>query len=273
MKSRGTPLQEDLSKPVAYDQYGRPLYAHPPTQPAQPVPHIRTQQDASLSNTSAPSDAIGPPQVVYMTRAIDPHQQEISPEIKAKHDESVRRFPHLNLSEGEFVINAIKRHPIGLISIWGMVLLSVVLILFLSVLLASIKSLPISLSGSALVQGGIIALLLIILVVLCGVVATFVYEANRFYLTNESVMQHIQTSLFSKKDQTISLGNIEDASYRQHGILQTILNYGSIRLSTEGEETTYRFNFVSNPQEQIKLLNDAVEAFKNFRPVSDIENS
>lgn len=96
-----------------------------------------------------------------------------------------------------------------------------------------------------------------------------IYDANRFFLTNESVIQHIQSGLFSKKDQTISLNNIEDASYRQHGILQTVLNYGSIRLSTEGEETTYRFYFVANPEEQIRLLNNAVEAFKNFRPVDD----
>ncbi|HEX6461890.1 MAG TPA: PH domain-containing protein [Candidatus Saccharimonadales bacterium] len=106
------------------------------------------------------------------------------------------------------------------------------------------------------------------LVLLGGIIATYVYLQNKFFLTNESVIQHIQTSLFSRKEQTISLTNIEDASYRQHGILQTILNYGNIRLSTQGEETTYRFSYVSNPKHQIALLNDAVEAFKMGRPPS-----
>ena len=64
----------------------------------------------------------------------------------------------------------------------------------------------------------------------------------------------------------VSLGSIEDASYKQHGILQTILNYGTIRLSTEGDETTYRFAYVSNPNKQVAILNDAIEAFKNGRP-------
>ena len=90
---------------------------------------------------------------------------------------------------------------------------------------------------------------------------------NQFFLTNESVIQEIQRGLFSRHEQTVSLGSIEDASFEQNGLLQTMLNYGSIRLSTEGEETTYRFYFVSNPKEQIARLNNAVESFKNGRPV------
>jgi hypothetical protein len=90
---------------------------------------------------------------------------------------------------------------------------------------------------------------------------------NKFFLTNESVIQEIQTSLFSHHEQTVSLANIEDASYLQQGIIQTMFNYGSIRLSTEGDETTYRFNYVTNPKQQIATLNNAVEAFKNGRPV------
>lgn len=90
-----------------------------------------------------------------------------------------------------------------------------------------------------------------------------------FYLTNESVIQEIQTSIFSHTEQTVSLMNIEDASYNQRGVLQAMFNYGSIRLSTEGDETTYRFSFVANPKQEIATLNNAVEDFKNGRPVAN----
>jgi uncharacterized membrane protein YdbT with pleckstrin-like domain len=113
----------------------------------------------------------------------------------------------------------------------------------------------------------LIGVLLILLVLVGGYIAIWIYTSNHFFLTNESVIQEIQTSLFSKHEQTVSLINIEDASYQQQGILQAILNYGSIRLSTEGDETTYRFSYVANPKEQIATLNNAVEAFKNGRPV------
>lgn len=254
-------------QPTAYDQYGRPLYPHPPahTPPVAPTPPPNPNEHRA-----------GPhqPQVVYMSRAIDPHEQEPTPEVKAKHEESAKRYPHLNLSEHEYIISAIRRHPIGLISIWSIVV-ACVLVIFIGfpVMVNSAESFGNGLSASALVSGGLVLLFSAVLFVLGGIIATVVYNANRFYLTNESVIQHIQTSLFSKKDQTISLQNIEDASYRQKGFIQTILNYGAIRLSTEGEETTYRFNYVANPKKQIDLLNNAIEAFKNFRPVDPSDNN
>ena len=254
------PTEGNPAKPVAYDQYGRPLYAHPPEAQQPPASPAPAPTPPVAQNSTAP-------QVVYLSRAIDPHHQEISPEVQKKHAESKRMYPHLNLSEGEFVISAVKRHPIGIISIWAVVVLALFIVIVLPASLIAAGFSPIVFSGEALANGGFMLLLLAVLIVLAGIVATVVYDANRFYLTNESVIQHIQMSLFSKKDQTISLGNVEDASYRQRGIIQTLLNYGSIRLSTEGEETTYRFNFVHNPQEQIRLINDAVEAFKNYRPI------
>ena len=63
--------------------------------------------------------------------------------------------------------------------------------------------------------------------------------------------------------------NIENSSFTQRGPLQSFFNYGSIRLSTEGDETTYRFEYVANPRREVAILNNAVEAFKNGRPVSD----
>lgn len=266
-----TPPQQDPTKPVAYDSYGRPLYAHPPApqppeQPQQP-PAAQSEQPQSAQSSAAEGDTS--PQVVYMTRAVDPHEPEVTPEIKAKHDESKKRYPYLNLSNGEYVISAVRRHPIGLVSIWGVVVVAVLIIFVGFPLLLSSDALlgDRGLPPGAVISGGIMLLLAAVLFILGGVIATVVYQANRFYLTNESVIQHIQTSLFSKKDQTISLANVEDASYRQKGLLQTLLNYGAIRLSTEGEETTYRFNFVANPKREIDRLNNAVEAFKNFRPV------
>lgn len=95
----------------------------------------------------------------------------------------------------------------------------------------------------------------------------WVYINNRFFLTNESVIQELQFGLFSRHEQTVSLLNIEDASFSQRGPLQAMFNYGSIRLSTEGDETTYRFDYVADPKREIAVLNNAIEAFKNGRPV------
>ena len=246
----------DYSQPVAYDKQGRPLYAHPPQTP--PV---------------AASDEH--PQVVYMTRPAEPLAQHISEAAHKRHEESRANFPGLNLSEGEYVISAVRRHPIGLVSIWAVVaaafLATFVIIPVLVMQMA--PDFTDSLNDQAKANGALFLVALAVLYILGGVVATVVYRGNKFFLTNESVVQNIQHHLLSQKEQTISLTNIEDASYRQNGLIQTIFNYGSLRLSTEGDETTYRFSFVANPKHQVDLLNNAVEAFKNGRPVDPNEEN
>jgi hypothetical protein len=269
---------EDLTQPVAYDADGRPLYHHPP-QTGRPAPvvaqtnsHVTTRPEIIDGENFDPrlrSQYANEPQVVHVAREIDPKPFTISDELKRKHEKSVQQYPNLNLSEGEYVILDIKRHPIGMlipaiVSIFLVVIIMIFVLFYPSIARDSI--LPIMPSVTDIFG---VAMLLIGLVVLGGAVALWIYLQNQFFMTNESVIQEIQESLFSRREQTVSLGSIEDASFRQSGIIQTIFNYGTIRLSTEGEETTYRFHFVANPREQIAIINNAIEDFKNGRPVDD----
>lgn len=244
--------QNDPPKPVAYDADGNPLYAAPPQmyQGGQPTP-----------------------QVVHLSRAIDPVQQEVSPEVQRKHDQSVKEHPALNLSSHEYIINSVRRHPIGLFIPVGLTVFLVALIASIMINYQIMMETLGVFDPPAFGPVFLIGFLLILLFSLGGYIAVWVYMNNRFFLTNESVIQELQMSLFMRKEQTVSLANIEDASFDQHGILQTILNYGSIRLSTEGDETTYRFTYVSNPKKQIEVLNNAVEAFKNGRPVEPVDDN
>lgn len=233
------------TEPVAYTQDGQPLYAAP--------------QQAGEAK----------PQFVHIARVAEPTMIEVSPEVKERHDESARSYPFLNLSEAEYVIRAVQRHPIGMLA-------PILVTTFLVAITASVM-----INYSLIMEyfgifdppdfGAILLLgtLLIFLFLVGGYIAIWVYLNNRFFLTNESVIQEIQTSLFHKFEQTVSLANIEDASFRQQGIIQSLLNYGSIRLSTQGDETTYRFDYVANPKDHIATLNNAVEAFKNGRPIND----
>jgi hypothetical protein len=231
-------LNPDAPRPVAYDQYGNPLYAHPPPPP---------------------------PQHVHFSRAINPTPEQVPPEVVQRHAESLKKYPHINLSNGEFILSAVRRHPVGLLKIWAIGLGLIVTFMAMYFLLFG-PGAPSEQQEMSVVALSVIAVM-IVLTIAGTFVGTYVYQANRFYLTNESVIQEIQTSLISKHEQTVSLANIEDASYEQKGIFPLLLNYGRIRLSTEGEETTYRFNYVANPKKQIAILNNAVEAFKNGRPV------
>jgi uncharacterized membrane protein YdbT with pleckstrin-like domain len=241
--------QEEYGQPVAYDAEGRPLYAHPPVQ-------------------AAPQ-----PQIVQMVRPLEPAKQEMSPEVKNKHDDSVLQYPSLNLSEGEYIIRAVRRHPIGLFipMILGTFIIAGILSIWLN--FATIAD-EMNLTGPSADPASLTApvLLFCALIAILMYIYYYIYTNNKFFLTSESVIQEIQNSLFSRNEQTVSLGNIEDASFVQSNILQHLLNYGSIRLSTEGDETTYRFTYVANPKDHIATLNNAVEAFKLGRPVDSSDN-
>lgn len=247
-------LQPQPQRPVAYDAEGRPLYAAPvDAMQAAPTP------------TVAPATPL-PTQIVHVARATEPAPVAVSEETKRRHDESLKHFPGLNLSEHEYIISAVRRHPIGM---WAPLIATAFSLSLMFILIFNYPYISelMGLSESSYGTVVLIGVLMSILFVIGGYIAIWVYMSNRFFLTNESVIQEIQHSIFSRKEQTVSLMNIEDASYNQHGPLQALLNYGSIRLSTEGEETTYRFDYVSNPKKQIAILNNAVEAFKNGRPV------
>ena len=271
MKHEHTPSPQ----PAAYDTEGRPLYYHPHEAPAStPAASLVTAKpeayDGHNFDPKLRAQYANEPKFVHAKRELEPKVPEVGEALKRKHEESKRLYPFLNLSEGEFVMLRIRRHPIGwmipaLITGFVVTVLSVLLVLLPDMYANAVP-------GSALLdvsQGAVAGILLILMLiaVLVGSVALWVYWKNQFFLTNESVIQEIQHGLFSRHEQTVSLGSIEDASFKQNGIIAHIFGYGLMRLSTEGEETTYRFNFVENPKEQVATVNNAVEAFKNGRPV------
>lgn len=245
MKSDKNTVQ-DYSRPVAYDVNGQPLYAHPP---------VQNSQNEKM-------------QVVHVTRSAEPQKIEISDAVKEKHKQSKKSYPSLNLSEGEYVISAVRRHVIGLLMPISIGIFLVAISLFVIINSSDVAGAIEPIMGDSSTSFIVSSMSIFIVLVLLGIyISCYIYRNNRFFLTNESVIQEIQTGLFFKHEQTVSLMNIEDTSYYQSGILQQIFDYGTIRLSTEGDETTYMFSYVSNPKGHLATLNNAVEAFKNGRPV------
>lgn len=266
-------MNNDPTKPVAYDAEGRPLYAAPqvPTTSSHVTNAATNHEGGQNYDPGLRSQYSNEPHVVHANRPVEPQNKQLSDAVQKRCEESKATYPELNLSEGEFVILDIKRHPIGLflpIFATTIALLAIVFMLIIYPSAESATTMGIPSFGAILIP----ALLFMLLVGLGGFIAVWVYLQNQFFLTNESVIQEIQHSLFSRHEQTVSLGSIEDASFKHAGILQSIFNYGTIRLSTEGEETTYRFAYVADPRKQVAILNNAIEDFKNGRPVDLFEN-
>lgn len=273
--------QSEPAEPAAYDSEGRPLYYRPSVEQDLRHQSMVTSKpemyDGHNFNPQLRTQNANEPKLVHAKRHIEPKVSQISDKLRRKHEESIQMYPFLNLSEGEFVILRISRHPIGLITPSFFTAAVVVILATVALLVPDIYATTQSslLPASFMLSEGLVVSILLLLILFSaflGGVSIWVYLKNQFYLTNESVIQEIQHSLFSHHEQTVSLGSIEDASFKRQGILQHMFNYGTMRLSTEGEETTYRFSYVENPKVQVARINNAVEAFKNGRPVEDDED-
>lgn len=249
-------MKSDDQHPVAYDEKGRPLYLHPPQAPGK-----------SAGQSHTPHDEV---EVVQVTRSTDPVPVSVSPEMARRHQDSKRKYPFLNLTNGEYVVSDVDRHPVGIVFIWALTLIvcGIIAVGWWLLLVHPGMTKPV-IAPESVIPVSSFAAGLIIFIGLIGWSLAIVYKGNKFFLTNESVIQEIQTSLFSKKEQTINLENIKDASFLQVSLVQQLFGYGTIKLSTEGDEQEYVFTLVSNPRKQIGVINNVVEAVKYGRPIDE----
>lgn len=178
---------------------------------------------------------------------------------KIRHERSKKDFPGLRLEEDEYVEFAFKRAKVCLLLILGGTAfgLIVVLIAFLLVLMG--QSMIDEMGRNFLF---IILTALLASAVIIGIVALTIYNGNKLFITNRRVIQMVMTSPVVNSVNIIDLSSVEDASFRQDSILQNLFHYGTFRLSTVGDETTYTFKYSDITGEQLKAVTDLISAAK-----------
>lgn len=182
---------------------------------------------------------------------------------KVRHERSVKDFPFLTLGDDEYVEFAFKRAQICLFMIIGGMTLGVCLIL-LAFLVVLVNHNMLDEMGRNFVF--IILSAILAAIVIAGIFAIKVYRGNRLFITNKCARQLIMDSLMSSSVNEIDLISVEDASFRQDGIMQKVFNYGTLRLATVGDETTYTFKYSDIRPEELKevsrLIRDAKDRCK-----------
>jgi hypothetical protein len=205
---------------------------------------------------------------------MDPNTQSTSelPAQPDRHEQSKAEYPGLNLSENEYVLQAIERHPIGKLGVWAMLgIVTVLVIVGLIFYGANYTSWSNNLNNTQLPSAGIVALpgiLVIVLLAIGAFIASKVYDGNRIYLTNESLIQHVQTSLFSTKNEQLNLVKIEDVTVAQDGLLPKMLNYGTVEINTMDSGDPHILTLVRNTQSAADAIHNAAEQAIRANPQS-----
>lgn len=179
--------------------------------------------------------------------------------VKIRHERSVKDFPFLKLEDNEYVEFAFKRARIWLNLILGSLSAGLILIL-LAFLLVLLGQSSIDATGVSFLY--IILGALLFAVLLAGLFTVIVYRGNRLFVTNKHVIQLTMVSPMANSVNMIDLASIEDTSFSQNGIMQKIFGYGTFRLSTVGEETTYTFKNSDITQEELRAVSKLVTIAK-----------
>ncbi len=178
---------------------------------------------------------------------------------KIRHERSKKDFPGINLEDGEYVEFAFRRAKVCLLLILGGLAVATVIIL-LGFLLALMGQSMLDEMGRNFMF--IILAALVAAVVIVGLVAVKVYRNNWLFITNKHAIQKIMISPVSGSVNMIDLSSIEDASFRQDGILANVFGYGTLRLATVGDETTYTFKYANVSGNELKDIVELVSKAK-----------
>lgn len=163
------------------------------------------------------------------------------------------------LEPGECVLTVVHRSIIGLIGIYFVAFLAV----------GAITALVVSLSpgtfdtSSDTISGALSAIILLaaVLLVLILFAATYVYRQSRLLVTDRSLVQVMQKTLFIRKVSRLSMSNVEDVSEEQRGVLASIFNYGTLTVQTAGTEDNFIFTLCPNPARLADRIIEARQAY------------
>lgn len=178
---------------------------------------------------------------------------------KIRHERSKKDFPKLKLVEGEYVEFAFKRAQVCLLTILFGMAFGVIVVL-LAFLVALIGQEMIDEMGRKFLF--IILLALLAASIIMGIVALNTHNGNRLFITNKRVIQLVTNSLVSSSVNAIDLPSVEDVSFHQDGILQKLLHFGTLRLATVGDETTYTFKYSDISSEDLEAVSKMISEAK-----------
>lgn len=185
--------------------------------------------------------------------------------VKLRHERSQKEYPQLALEDDEFVELVINRSKVGIYWIWAVVVMAV---LAVAASIAVLALNPGLVTMNTTARNYLLMLLIVValIFVVMGAVLSYVYKRNHMYVTNHRIIKFATTTLFAHSKNVINLVSVEDVSFQQNTILQHLFNYGTIRLSTVGDETTYTFTFVDTPTDELDTISHLVHVAKEEDP-------
>lgn len=178
---------------------------------------------------------------------------------KIRHARSQKDFPYLKLEGDEYVEFAFFRARAYILALLAGLGAGLIIVL-LTFLLVMVSQPSLGEMGRGFL--GIILTTLVLVVAVFAILMIQVYRKNRLFVTNKHVIQMVMSAPLASSVNMIDLASVEDVSFSQKGALEKLLRYGTLRLSTVGDETTYTFPYANVSPEELKGVSRLVTGAK-----------
>lgn len=176
--------------------------------------------------------------------------------------EGRKYFKFIEFDAEEELITEIRKHPVGLAIVLAtggfvmfMLLLSGVFLGFVD--FDTILGLQDANNLRPLFV--IIMFLFVLATAVMTFIAAFLYQSNVIFITNEKIAQVLYRSLFNRKISQLSIGDVQDVTVTQKGLLAHYFDYGTLIIETAGEQENYQFSYVPKPYQVSKQIVGAHE--------------
>lgn len=83
------------------------------------------------------------------------------------------------------------------------------------------------------------------------------YYLDVLIITDKRIFDINQIGLFRRESSSFRIDKIQNVTVNQIGIIQTLLDFGTIKLETAGESDDFTANFIANPYEIKKFINES----------------
>jgi hypothetical protein len=167
----------------------------------------------------------------------------------------IRRF----IPNGQNFITLIKRHIIGLVYIYLIIIAAVAAAIFIAAMVAPDLLEGFSGDGATALTLGTFLIVLLLVIVL--ILVTNIYLHNSLIITDQEIIQVLQRGVFQVKVSHLSHADIEDVTSDQSGLLPTLFNYGTLRIETSGEMRNFDFSYCPDPSRYARVVLEARQKF------------
>jgi len=103
------------------------------------------------------------------------------------------------------------------------------------------------------------------------------YYLDVLLITSQRIFDIEQKGLFRRVSSSFRLDNVQNVTVLQNGIIQTMLNFGTMRLETAGEREDFIASYIADPYEIKKFINvmqdreEERSRLVHFEPQTDSE--